>query len=260
MTGGGRARKRFGQHFLTAPEIIDRIVRAIAPRPGETLVEIGPGRGAITRPLAKSGATLHAIEYDRDLVPLLRADFAGDANVTIHEADALEFDYATVGRDLRIVGNLPYNISTPLLFRLIGFHEAVRDMHFMLQKEVVDRLTAPTRTKAYGRLTIMTGCRLEAEPLFDVPPSAFSPPPRVVSSVLRLTPRAGGGLRIDDEALLSRIVAAGFSQRRKTLRNALRGQVDPAMLEASGISPGARAEEIAIGEWVALANRLAATR
>jgi len=256
MTAPHTARKRFGQHFLTSGETIGRIVAAIAPRAGDTIVEIGPGHGAITSGLANSGAIVHAIEFDRDLTPVLRRNYRQQDNVFVHEADALRFDYASLGTSLRIVGNLPYNISTPLLFRMIEFADSVRDLHFMLQKEVVDRITASPGTKAYGRLTIMLGSRLHAEPLFEVPASAFQPPPRVTSAVVRLWPRAAGELTIGDAALLSRIVAQAFSQRRKTLRNALKASVAPDDLVAVHIDPGSRAEEVPVTAWVALANRL----
>ena len=177
MNVGHRPRKRFGQHFLTDSGVIDDIVSAIAVREDDVLVEIGPGTGAITRPLAATGAELHLVEFDRDLVASLRSDFSGDDNVHVHEADALSFDFGSLGRDLRIVGNLPYNISTPLLFHLIDFRGCIRDMHLMLQKEVVDRMCAEPGSKRYGRLTVMLGCYMEIMPVFDVPPQAFSPPP-----------------------------------------------------------------------------------
>ncbi len=257
MKAPGRARKRFGQHFLASPDYIERIVAAIAPRPDDTVVEIGPGRGAITEPLAKSGARLHAIELDRDLAGWLGQRFAA-ANVSIIQADALRFDFASLGNELRIVGNLPYNISTPLLFHLLDFSNAVVDLHFMLQKEVVDRLAASPGTKDYGRLTIMLGCRMTVEPLFEVPPQAFTPPPRVTSAVVRLRPRPAGDIAVENEATLSTLVARAFSQRRKTLRNALNGVASPEELEAAGIDPAARAETVPISAWIALANRLSA--
>jgi 16S rRNA (adenine1518-N6/adenine1519-N6)-dimethyltransferase len=250
-------RKRFGQHFLESAEIIQNIVGAIAARAGETVVEIGPGRGAITEALAASGALLHAIEFDRDLVPRLRQRYESLDNVFIHEADALSFDYASLGNQLRIVGNLPYNISTPLLFRMTGYAGAVRDLHFMLQKEVVDRITASPGSGDYGRLTIMLGCHMHAEQLFDVPASAFRPPPRVTSSFIRLWPRQPGEMAIADPQLMSRIVAQAFSQRRKTLRNALKGTAASEDLDTVQIDPGARAEEVPVTAWVALANHLA---
>jgi 16S rRNA (adenine1518-N6/adenine1519-N6)-dimethyltransferase len=257
MSASPRPRKRFGQHFLTSSEAVERIVRAIAPQPGDTLVEIGPGHGAITAPLAASGARLHAVELDRDLVRSLETAFENFGNVTIHQADALRFDFSSVGPSLRVVGNLPYNISTPLLFRLLEFTSSIRDMHFMLQKEVVDRLAAPPGGKAYGRLTIMLGCRLHVEPLFEVAASAFRPPPKVTSAVVRLRPRTEAPIRIVDEELLSGLVAQAFSRRRKTMRNATRGKAAADDLEAVGIDPGSRPEQVAMASWVALANRLA---
>ncbi|MGH8196391.1 MAG: 16S rRNA (adenine(1518)-N(6)/adenine(1519)-N(6))-dimethyltransferase RsmA [Woeseiaceae bacterium] len=260
MSTAPRPRKRFGQHFLTCPATISRIVLAIAPQRNETLVEIGPGRGAITGPLAASGAVVHAIEFDRDLVAWLDERLATTGNITVHEADALRFDFARLGASLRIVGNLPYNISTPLLFRLLEFRDSVRDMHFMLQKEVVDRLAAVPGRKSYGRLTIMLGCRMEIEPLFDVPATAFQPPPQVTSAMVRLRPRPVGQWPIADDALLSRIVAQAFSLRRKTMRNATRGLAAEGDLEAVGIDPGSRPEQVPVSTWVALANRLAAAQ
>lgn len=251
-----RPRKRFGQHFLRDPGVIDAIIRAIAPAGDETIVEIGPGEGAITRPLVARAGTVHLIELDRDLAAGLCRDFADAGNVTVHQADALSFDYGSLNGPLRIVGNLPYNISTPLLFALLDYREHISDMHFMLQKEVVDRMAAIPGTKAYGRLGIMLGCHFHIEALFDVDPLAFDPPPEVMSSVVRLTPLPAGTYRIRDEQALSRLVAQAFSQRRKTIRNALRNIVDTSTLEAVGIDPGLRPEAIGIAEYVELANTL----
>ena len=252
-----RARKRFGQHFLADPGAIDAIVSAIHTTEHDTVVEIGPGRGAITRQLARRAGHLHLIELDRDLVSQLREQYAGTGNVSVHEGDALEFDFASLGDNLRVVGNLPYNISTPLMFHLLGFRQRIVDMHFMLQKEVVDRMAASPGSKAYGRLGIMLGCYLNVESLFDVPPDAFEPPPAVMSAVVRLDPLPPGTFKIADEAMLSKIVATAFSQRRKTVRNSLKNEVETAVLEAAGIDPGLRPEQIGIGEWVALGNHLA---
>jgi 16S rRNA (adenine1518-N6/adenine1519-N6)-dimethyltransferase len=251
-----RARKRFGQHFLKDPGVIDAIVREIRPTDSDTIVEIGPGHGAITHPLAASGANLHAIELDRDLAAELQQRYSGHDRVTVHEADALRFDFAALGRRLRIVGNLPYNISTPLLFALIPFREHIVDMHFMLQKEVVNRMTALPGSKAYGRLGIMLGCHFRIEAVFDVDRLAFDPPPDVLSSIVRLMPLPDSTYRIDDEPRLSRLVAQAFSQRRKTIRNSLRGLVTAAELEAVGIDPGLRPEAIGIADYVRLANTL----
>ena len=250
-------RKRFGQHFLTAPETIEMIVSAIDPQPGETIVEIGPGQAAITEPLASLASDLHAIEFDRDLARALRSRFASYDNVTIHEADILSFDLSSIGSRLRIAGNLPYNISTPLLFHLLEFRELLVDMHFMLQKEVVDRICAEPGSKDFGRLTIMLGCRLEAVPLFDVAPEAFAPPPRVVSSVLRMRPLADDRFEIADIGALDGLVKLAFSRRRKTLRNALRGMAGEADLAALDLDPALRPEQVAVEDWIALANRLA---
>ena len=187
-----RPRKRFGQHFLRDPGVIDAIVRAIAPAAADTIIEIGPGDAALTKPLASRVAALHALELDRDLARRLRRQFAGEDHVTIHQADALRFDYSALGPSLRIVGNLPYNISTPLLFALLDHREHIVDMHFMLQKEVVDRMAADPGCKAYGRLGIMLGCHFQIDALFDVDRLAFDPPPDVTSSVVRMTPLPAG--------------------------------------------------------------------
>lgn len=251
-----RPRKRFGQHFLKDPGVIDDIVAAIAPREDERIVEIGPGPGAITRPLSRKCANLHIVELDRDLAAGLRKQFAENERVTVHEADALKFDFAALGGDLRVVGNLPYNISTPLLFHLLDQRAAIRDMHFMLQKEVVDRMAAEPGSKAYGRLGIMLGCWFDIEALFDVDRLAFDPPPDVTSSVARLTPRPDEAVSIRDPALLSTLVATAFSQRRKTLRNALRKLDCERALADVGIDAGVRPENVAIDEWVALANHI----
>lgn len=249
-------RKRFGQHFLTSPEIIEQIVAAIAPTAGQAIVEIGPGQAAITDSLAACCTELHAIEFDRDLVAKLTKRFAAQDHVTIHEADALKFDFSTLGKQLRIVGNLPYNISTPLLFHLLEYKDYILDAHFMLQKEVVDRMSAEPGSKNFGRLTVMLGCQMEIVPLFDVPPDAFSPAPRVVSSVVRMRPIPDPGYDIQNVALLAEIVRTAFSRRRKTLRNALQGHADVAEIEAAGITAGDRPEQIGIAAWVNLANLL----
>lgn len=251
-----QARRRFGQHFLNDPEVIGAIVNAIAPTKDDVIVEIGPGHGAITTPLAARAGSLHAIEVDRDLVAKLREKFSGNPRVTIHEADALKFDFAALGESLRIVGNLPYNISTPLLFYLLEFRGHICDMHFMLQKEVVDRMAAVPGSKSYGRLSIMLGCHFAIDALFDVDRLAFTPPPDVTSAIVRLMPLPSGTYDIADETLLSNLVATAFSQRRKTIRNALQKIVKEDELTATGIDPGLRAEAIPISRYVALANRI----
>lgn len=252
-----RPRKRFGQHFLTDTGVIDAIVTAIDPRENDIIVEIGPGPGAITLPIAARCANLHAIELDRNLAARLRQQFSGNERVTIHEADALVFDYSKLGVALRIVGNLPYNISTPLLFHLLEQRDVIADMHFMLQKEVVDRMAADPGSKAFGRLTIMLGCHLDVEALFDVDREAFDPPPEVTSAVVRMRPLPAGSMDISDSRLLSELVAAAFSQRRKTLRNALGKYASEEDLHSLDIDPGLRPENLAIPSWVSLANYLA---
>ena len=251
-----RARKRFGQHFLTDPGVIDAIVRAIHATSDDVVVEIGPGQGAITEPLAQAAGHLHLVELDRDLAADLRNRYADRDNITVHEADALAFDFAKLGPRVRVVGNLPYNISTPLLFHLLRYRERILDMHFMLQKEVVDRMAAEPGSKAYGRLGIMLGCYLAVEPLFDVPPGAFEPPPEVMSAVVRLDPLPTGTFDIDDDRALSTLVATAFMQRRKTLRNALKNEADADDFEATGIDAGLRPEQVAIADYVRLSNHL----
>ena len=252
-----RARRRFGQHFLHDPAVIQRIVAVIAPRPGEALVEIGPGPGAITRPLLAAAGTLDVIEIDRELAASLRAEFAAQPGFVLHEGDALDFDWRGLqrarGARLRLVGNLPYNISTPLLFRLLEARDAVLDMHLMLQKEVVDRIVAAPGGGDYGRLGVMLAPYLESTRLFDIGPGAFRPPPKVWSSIVRLRVRA----QVPDWADspdYARIVAAAFAQRRKTLRNALSGLVDAAGFAAAGVDPQARAETLRPDQFGALAR------
>jgi len=257
MTSPHRTRKRFGQHFLMDPAVINQIVSAIAPRDGDTLVEIGPGQGAITIPLSRYPTRLHLIEFDRDLVPKLLSRFADSSHVVVHEADALRFDYATLGQRLRIVGNLPYNISTPLIFRLLDFRQHIFDLHFMMQKEVVDRMAAAPGSKKYGRLTVMLGSFMEVVPLFDVPANAFQPPPKVTSAFVRMRPKPDDAFLVDNPKILSALVTQAFSQRRKTLRNALRGHVTETDMKTAGIDPDSRAERIAVDTWARLANLLA---
>lgn len=259
MTTRWPARKRFGQHFLHDPAIIDRIVHAVGPRPGEHLVEIGPGRGALTGALLEAAGTLDAVEVDRDLAHELHARFAAEAGFTLHNADALAFDFGALARArggrLRIVGNLPYNISTPLLFHLLAASAHLEDLHVMLQKEVVDRMAARPGTSEYGRLTVMLAPWSEVERLFDVGPGAFQPPPRVWSAVVRLKLRREPAFAVDER--FAGVVAAAFSQRRKTLRNALREHVDVETMRALGIDPGARPETLTPAQFGALANSAA---
>lgn len=251
-----RARKRFGQHFLADPGIIDAIIRAVHPTKDDVIVEIGPGQGAITDALARKAGHLHAVELDRDLVARLRHQYDGNPDVTVHEADALQFDFSALGDRIRVVGNLPYNISTPLLFHLLKFRGQILDMHFMLQKEVVARMAAGPGSKTYGRLGIMLGCHLGIESLFDVPPEAFEPPPEVTSAVVRLDPLPPDTFDIQDEAGLSTLVSTAFMQRRKTLRNSLKKLVDRPDFEATGIDAGQRPEQVSIADYIRLSNYL----
>jgi 16S rRNA (adenine1518-N6/adenine1519-N6)-dimethyltransferase len=255
VESGGRhvARKRFGQNFLVDTHYIRRIVEAINPQRDDRLIEIGPGLGALTRPLLERVPQLTVIEIDRDLAGRLTAEF-DPARLTLHIADALEFDLATLGSNLRIIGNLPYNISSPLLFRLAQFEAQLLDLHVMLQKEVVDRMTAAPATPDYGRLSVMLQVRFRVERLFLVPPGAFRPAPKVDSAVARLTPWHAAKPQVRDETLFAKIVLAAFSQRRKTLRNTLKPWFAAAALEAQDVDPGARGETLAVADFVRLAN------
>ena len=250
-------RKRFGQHFLVDRHSIERIVDALRLHPDDNVVEIGPGSGALTGPLLERVKRLAVIEIDRDLAANLRAEFPPE-RLTLHGADALEFDFGSLGNDLRVVGNLPYYISSPLLFRLARYAGNIRDATAMLQKEVVDRMVARPSTRDYGRLSVTLQVRFRIERLFDVPPSAFRPAPKVESSVARLTPLGEARPVIADEDVFARIVAAAFGQRRKTLHNALKTLASDAELERAGIDPGARGETLTVAEFVRLANALSA--
>jgi 16S rRNA (adenine1518-N6/adenine1519-N6)-dimethyltransferase len=241
-----RARKRFGQHFLHERNVIDRIVAAIAPSHGDHIVEIGGGHGALTFPLAARVARLDVIEVDRDLAAELERALSARAHVTIHVADALDFELDQLAADapLRVVGNLPYNISTPLLFRLLSFRPIIRDMHVMLQKEVVDRMTARPGTKAYGRLTVMLSRWTDIEACFDIGPGAFKPAPKVRSSLARIRTRQTPKFPVDDESKFARIVGELFSMRRKTLARSLRGRVAATVYDELGVDPRTRAETL----------------
>ena len=249
-------RKRFGQHFLHDPGILRRIVQAIAPRPGDNVVEIGPGEGALTLPLLRELGRLTAIELDRDLIPRLRAAAEGIGELEIVSADVLTVDFSTLSRagPLRVVGNLPYNISSPILFHCIDHIDAIKDMHFMLQKEVVERMAAAPGSKVYGRLSVMLQLVCRVDPLLIVPPGAFRPPPKVESAVVRLTPRAASERAFTDAALLARIVKAAFGQRRKTLSNAIRDIASAEEISSAGIDPRTRAEQLSPSAFVALAE------
>ena len=252
---GGYARKRFGQHFLRDRGAIRRIVDAIAPQPGELVVEIGPGRGALTYPLLASGCELHVVEIDRDLAARLRAQAAQHANLIVHEADALELDLGCIApapRQLRVTGNLPYNISTPLLFRLLAALPRITDMHLMLQREVVERMVSPPGTRTYGRLSVMVQIDCEVERVMLVGSGAFSPAPRVESAVVRLRPRPRASLDPSHRKRFESIVRSCFSRRRKTLRNALRGVCDERAIAVSGLDPQVRPENLTVEEFVDL--------
>jgi 16S rRNA (adenine1518-N6/adenine1519-N6)-dimethyltransferase len=247
MTRTHTARKRFGQHFLHDPQVLDNIVDAVAPGPNDILVEIGPGRGALTRLLLAAGnGKLDAIEIDRDLAAMLREEFASNSNFMLHEVDALDFDFTQLAKErggrLRIVGNLPYNISTPLLFHLLEHADVIEDLHIMLQKEVIERMAAQPNEDDYGRLTIMLAPRVTVEHLFDVGPGAFSPPPRVWSAVARLAVRSEPAFAVSPH--FAPVVASAFSHRRKTLRNALRNLVSLEQIQSCGIDPGVRPETL----------------
>ena len=252
-------KKQLGQHFLTDRGVIEHIVLAIDPKPGDRLVEIGPGQGAITFPLLRRQGELTVIEFDRDLITPLMEASEGIGRLTIIHKDVLQVDFSKLAGDegpLRLVGNLPYNISSPILFHALEHAGAVRDMHFMLQKEVVDRMAAEPGSKVYGRLSVMLQAYCRVDSLFDVPPAAFRPPPKVDSAVVRLVPLPPADIGIADPALFARIVRDAFGQRRKTLRNALSQVCDSAAIEAAGIRPDARAEQIAVADFVRLANSL----
>jgi 16S rRNA (adenine1518-N6/adenine1519-N6)-dimethyltransferase len=248
-----RPKKRFGQHFLTDRHYLARIVEAIAPRATDAMVEIGPGTGILTQRLAAVLDHLHVIEIDRELAHALREGFPG-GKVTVHEGDALDFDFAALPAPLRVVGNLPYNVSTPILFRIAAVAERIADCTFMLQKEVVDRMVAAPDTEDYGRLSVMLQYRFAMERLLDVPPGAFTPPPKVDSAVVRMTPLPAGRPRARDDELFARLVSAAFSQRRKTLRNAARALVGAEAFTRAGIDAGRRGETLSVGEFIALAD------
>lgn len=250
------ARKRFGQNFLHDQNVIHTIVMAIAPKPSDTVIEIGPGLGALTLPILHKAQQLTAIELDRDIIPKLAAKCMSVGKLNIIEADVLNVDFSALANNkkLRIIGNLPYNISTPLLFHLMQFHTHIQDMHFMLQKEVVVRIAARSGTKAYGRLSVMMQFYCHVEPLFIVPPDAFSPAPKVDSMVVRLRPKPQLSLSGQNIEHLSQLVRMAFSQRRKTLANNLKGIMAKETIMACGIDPSRRAETLLLEEFVSLCH------
>ncbi len=251
-----RPRKRFGQNFLHDPGVIERIITAIRPQGNENLIEIGPGQGAITLPLLEAAGALTVIEIDRDLIEPLKARCRNVGRLSVHNVDALRFDFCQLAdtHPLRIVGNLPYNISTPILFHLLEQHDCIRDMHFMLQKEVVARMAAGPGSKQYGRLSVMLQYRCRVTALFAIGAGAFNPPPRVESAFVRLEPFDQPPVNVDNEKVFTKLVRQAFSQRRKTLRNALRDILDSDEIMKAGIDPSLRAEMLALKDFAALAN------
>lgn len=256
---GHKARKRFGQNFLQDDNVIQNIIRSFAPQPGQTVVEIGPGLGALTQYLLPAVDKLHVVELDRDLAERLPQTLAGLGELCLHQADALQFDFGQLVSSpdkLRVVGNLPYNISTPLIFHLLSFSDVISDMAFMLQKEVVDRLGAEPGTADYGRLSVMVQYRCQVDWLLAVPPEAFNPAPKVQSAVVKLTPWSNSPYNCSNERLLQQVVSTAFNQRRKTLRNCLKGMAEEADFDAVGINSGLRAEVLSVQQFVQLTNQL----
>jgi 16S rRNA (adenine1518-N6/adenine1519-N6)-dimethyltransferase len=255
-----QAKKRFGQNFLTDQSIITSLVDAIHPQEGETLIEIGPGLGALTKPLLSKVTELHVVEIDRDIVSWMNVEYKMPSyeknNLIIHNVDALKFDFSSIGRKLRITGNLPYNISTPILFHLLANLPSIQDMHFMLQKEVVERMVAQPSTPAYGRLSVMLQYYLQMEHLITVPPEAFSPAPKVESAFVRCVPHAELALTAKDTNLFSNIVRAAFSQRRKTIRNTLKPFLHDDDFTKLNIDTKRRAETFSVAEFVVMTNYL----
>ncbi len=247
-----KARKRFGQNFLVDERIIADIIGAIRPEPEDNMLEIGPGLGALTRPLLKRLNHLHVVEIDRDIIARLEHDYPQgnpESKLTIHAGDALEFDIAALPAPLRIVGNLPYNISSPLLFHFAAYANRIRDMHFMLQNEVVERMVAQHSTPEYGRLSVMLQYRFSMEKLLDVPPESFRPAPKVNSAVVRMVPLSASEIQVCNEKLFAAIVGAAFGQRRKTLRNTLRNYLSEADFMQLGIDAKLRAENLGVEEF-----------
>lgn len=252
-------RKRFGQNFLIDPQVVANIVYAINPQKNDRLVEIGPGLGALTQPLLQLLDHLNVVELDRDIVERLDLEYPKD-KLTIYSADALKFDFSALGANLRVIGNLPYNISTPILFHLSKFAANIRDMHFMLQKEVVDRMVASPSSHHYGRLSVMLQYHFEMEQLFVVSPASFQPAPKVASAIVRMFPLRQPTYIAKNEEFFAHIVSRAFSQRRKTLRNSLSGCLKPEDFAAINIDPGHRAENLSVAQFVAIANHLGGVR
>ena len=252
---GHRARKRFGQNFLINENVIQNIIRAISTKPGDHIVEIGPGLGVLTEQLLATRAEVTAVELDRDLITQLEKKFPESINLNLINADALTLNYAEVHTDkIRVVGNLPYNISTPILFRLLESSSQIQDMHFMLQKEVVNRLAAQPGTSAWGRLGIMIQYHCQVDNLFDVPPESFDPPPKVDSAVVRLTPQAPK-TKVTSLDRLEKVVRIAFNKRRKTLRNALKDLYTEQQIRELDIDPSLRPENLNLEQYISLANQ-----
>lgn len=256
---GHEAKKRFGQNFLVDQNIIADIIRAIHPEANDNMVEIGPGLGALTRPLLKLLNTLHVVEIDRDIIVRLKTDYPQD-KIVIHEGDALKFDFATLAAPLRIVGNLPYNISSPLLFHFSDYAARITDMHFMLQNEVVERMVADPSTPEFGRLSVMLQYRFYMEKLIDVPPQSFRPAPKVDSAIVRMIPIPADKIIVQDEALFAKVVSTAFGQRRKTLRNTLKPLMAESDIESLGIDPQLRAENLGVAEFASITKLLSGRR
>ncbi len=255
-----QAKKRFGQNFLVDQNIINQLVTEIQPKEGETIIEIGPGLGALTKPLLAQITALHVVEIDRDIIDWMNVEYKMPPykknKLTIHNVDALKFDFSSLGKDLRITGNLPYNISTPILFHLLDNLASIQDMHFMLQKEVVERMVAEPSTSAYGRLSVMLQYHLQMEYLVTVPPEAFQPAPKVESAFVRCTPHATKPFVAKDTDLFAKVVLAAFSQRRKTIRNTLKPFLNDDDFSQLGIDSKRRAENLSLAEFVAITNYL----
>ena len=251
-----RARKRFGQHFLHDQNIIRRMLDAIDPQPGQSLIEIGPGRGALTLPLLERCRELTAIELDRDLIALLEQKVQGLGTLHLISADVLKIALPTLDLPppLRLVGNLPYNISTPLMFHMLEYRELIQDMHFMVQKEVAQRIIARPGGKDYGRLSVMMQYHCDCEYLFDVAPGCFTPPPRVDSAIIRLLPHAAPPYQVEDVEQLALVVQCAFSQRRKTIHNSLKKLIDTSTIAELGIDPNARAENLSVADFARLST------
>ena len=247
------AKKRFGQNFLTDQSIITSLVEAISPQPNDLMVEIGPGLGALTKPLLQKLKLLHVVEVDRDIISWMQHAYAKN-NIAIHHSDALKFDFSALGANLRVVGNLPYNISTPILFHLLDNVSAITDMHFMLQKEVVERMVAAPSTPAYGRLSVMLQYHLHMEYLFTVPPEAFDPAPKVESAFVRCVPHASLPYVANNTALFAKVVLAAFGQRRKTLRNTLKDWLKDEDFSTLQVDSQLRAENLSVADFVKIAN------